>query len=131
VTQRCPHCQCKIESGYHERGCPEREAKRSPPRASESMFASDLLVVLDGAVLGRRHLLDGRTDAEQFQKLLQCTLATLNMSAAVFAERIGISTPSAERWLNGATAPHVALRPALYGWMRAEVEKHVRSIRLR
>lgn len=29
MSARCEHCQCKIESGYHERGCPVRE--RSGP----------------------------------------------------------------------------------------------------
>ena len=31
MSKRCEHCRCKEESGYHERGCPERARKMTSP----------------------------------------------------------------------------------------------------
>lgn len=27
MSERCEHCHCKIDSGYHERGCPVRQSR--------------------------------------------------------------------------------------------------------
>lgn len=42
MTERCPHCDCKLETGYHEPSCPVRKSEANLNRAIASQINEDV-----------------------------------------------------------------------------------------
>ncbi len=51
---------------------------------------------------------------QQFMHLLLFTMQELSLTVRDVAEMIGVSLPTVERWMNGQSTPHPAMRPPTY-----------------
>ena len=56
-------------------------------------------------------------DATEFRRLLNEGIDLLTLLHKDVAEEFAMSRPSVTRWMNGNSAPHPALRPAIYRWL--------------
>lgn len=70
-------------------------------------------------------------DAMEFRQLLNEGIDLLSLLHKDIAEEFAMSRPSVTRWMHGNSAPHPALRPAIFRWLgsragairRREIEK--------
>lgn len=67
-------------------------------------------------------------DDRIFQKLIDKSLNLMNISEADFAERIGVSRPTINRWRSGRTAPHPALRNHVYNYLCGLAQRWIKNI---
>jgi hypothetical protein len=68
---------------------------------------------------------DVRDDAA-FQNLLQSARHILEMSEAQIADALSVSRPTFNRWVNGRSLPHVAMRTPAISWIVDQLGKKIK-----
>lgn len=70
---------------------------------------------------GRAQSIDVRDDAE-FQSILRDARSVLEVSEAQIADALSISRPTFNRWVNGRSLPHVAMRGPAISWILEQLK---------
>jgi DNA-binding XRE family transcriptional regulator len=63
-----------------------------------------------------------------FQAVMQETQVLLEMSDSEIANALSISRPTLNRWINGRTSPHLAVKKAAVAWIGEQVAIRVRLL---
>ncbi len=76
-----------------------------------------------------RHLEAAKLEDDQvFQALMHDAQILLEMSDSEIANSLSISRPTLNRWINGRTTPHVAIRKSAAKWISEQVTARVRRL---
>jgi hypothetical protein len=67
-------------------------------------------------------------DDQVFQSLMRDAQVLLEMSDSEIANSLSISRPTLNRWINGRTTPHVAIRKAAAKWISEQLTARVRRL---
>jgi transcriptional regulator with XRE-family HTH domain len=67
-------------------------------------------------------------DDQVFQTLMHDAQVLLEMSDSEIANSLSISRPTLNRWINGRTTPHVAIRKAAAKWISEQLTARVRRL---
>jgi len=67
-------------------------------------------------------------DDQVFQTLMRDAQILLEMSDSEIANSLSISRPTLNRWINGRTTPHVAIRKSAARWISEQVTARVRLL---
>jgi DNA-binding transcriptional regulator YiaG len=65
---------------------------------------------------------------EAFQSFMGDARHLLEMSDSEIANSLSISRPTLNRWINGRTAPHLAVKKAAVRWVGEQVASRVRRL---
>lgn len=57
------------------------------------------------------------TDDELFHTLISHAVLYLDISEKELAREFGTSRPTANRWINGVSAPHLFMRSHVFKWL--------------
>lgn len=78
--------------------------------------------------LQRRLKLANIEDDKVFQSLIRDAQVLLEMSDSEIANSLSVSRPTLNRWMNGRTSPHLAIKKSAVGWMGDQVASKVRKL---
>lgn len=73
----------------------------------------------------RARRVDVRNDAD-FQAILRDARNVLELSEAQIADALSISRPTFNRWINGRSLPHIAMRTPALAWISSQLNSKIR-----
>jgi predicted DNA-binding transcriptional regulator AlpA len=76
-------------------------------------------------LLVRARRIDVRNDAE-FRSVLRDAPSVLEMSESQIADALSISRPTFNRWINGRSLPHIAMRTPAITWLAEQLNSRIR-----
>jgi transcriptional regulator with XRE-family HTH domain len=77
-------------------------------------------------LLTRATTLDVRQDAE-FQTVMREAPGTLELSEKQIADALSVSRPTFNRWINGKSLPHIAMRTPAVQWLIHELNTRIKN----
>lgn len=77
-------------------------------------------------LLTRATALNVRDDTE-FQGVMRDAPGILEMTEAQIADALSISRPTFNRWINGRSAPHVAMRTPAVQWLIHQLNTKIKN----
>ena len=77
-------------------------------------------------LLARASALNVREDAA-FQAVMRATPGILEMSEAQIADALSISRPTFNRWINGKSLPHIAMRTPAVSWLVDQLNTRIKN----
>jgi len=77
-------------------------------------------------LLTRATTLAVRDDSE-FQNVMREAPGVLEMSEKQIADALSVSRPTFNRWINGKTLPHVAMRTPAVQWLIQELNTRIKN----
>ena len=75
---------------------------------------------------GRARHIDVRNETA-FQEILRDARSVLEMSESQIADALSISRPTFNRWINGRSMPHIAMRTPVISWISEQLNSRIRS----
>jgi DNA-binding transcriptional regulator YiaG len=73
----------------------------------------------------RARSVDVRNDSD-FQDILRDARSVLEMSESQIADALSISRPTFNRWINGRSLPHIAMRTPAITWMLDQLNRKIK-----
>lgn len=73
----------------------------------------------------RARRIDVRNDAD-FQAVLRDARSVLEMSESQIADALSISRPTFNRWINGRSLPHIAMRTPAVTWILDQLNSKIK-----
>jgi transcriptional regulator with XRE-family HTH domain len=73
----------------------------------------------------RARSVDVRNDSD-FQDILRDARSVLEMSESQIADALSISRPTFNRWINGRSFPHIAMRTPAITWMLDQLNRKIK-----
>jgi DNA-binding transcriptional regulator YiaG len=76
-------------------------------------------------LLVRARQIDVRNEAD-FQDILRDARGVLEMSESQIADALSISRPTFNRWINGRSLPHIAMRTPAITWISEQLNSRIK-----
>lgn len=76
-------------------------------------------------LLDRARRIDIHTDSD-FQEIMRDARSVLEMSESQIADALSISRPTFNRWINGRSLPHVAMRTPAIAWLTDQLSGRIK-----
>ena len=73
----------------------------------------------------RARSVDVRNDSD-FQNILRDARSVLEMSESQIADALSISRPTFNRWINGRSLPHFAMRAPAINWILGQLNSRIK-----
>ncbi len=73
----------------------------------------------------RARSVDVRNDSD-FQDILRDARSVLEMSESQIADALSISRPTFNRWINGRSLPHIAMRAPAITWIQGQLNSKIK-----
>jgi len=65
-------------------------------------------------------------DEAAFQEILRDARSVLEMSESQIADALSISRPTFNRWINGRSTPHIAMRTPAITWISEQLNSRIK-----